>query len=66
MHKSSFNKLSKSDIEYLRKKYFVGKKINIIISKKELNEAILHLKKLYGGKIYIPFAERLIILNKIN
>lgn len=65
MYKKDFKQLTFIDCEYLRKQRVVNKRISIIITQKDIDDAKKHLSKIYNSKIYEPFAIKLIILNKI-
>ncbi|MBP3201063.1 MAG: hypothetical protein J6M39_05400 [Lachnospiraceae bacterium] len=62
----AFNTLSKKELEKLRKMgSIVNKSLNFKITSKEFDDAKKHLEKIYGKKVYRPFVERMILLNKV-
>ncbi len=64
-----FNMLTKADVEYLRNMPAgipIGKTgFNYSFTPADISNAINHLKKLYSGRIYQTFAEKILIRNEI-
>ena len=65
----TFNSLTKKDVEALRKKRSYipegGKPIIYNYTLNDILDAKKHLETLYKGRVTLPFAERILLLNDI-
>lgn len=67
--KQSFSKLTLSDVEKLRKnRSCIPMGLNSIVYNYTIVEVLsaqAHLKSLYKGRVTLPYAERMLLLNDI-
>lgn len=67
--KQPFNALTKNDIEFLRKKRScIPTGANNVVYNHTISDILssqAHLESLYHGRITLPFAERILLLNDI-
>lgn len=67
--KQPFNTLTKSDVEWLRRKSisaaYARRGVTYNFTKSDLYNAVMHLETLYSGTVRTSFAAMILLLNEI-